>query len=453
MNRFWMKICIVFIAVSICGCKKFLDKKPDKNQVIPATIQDLQAMLNDINIFVTIYPTSGEMAADDYYLTTEDWRATPFLTDQNTYIWDKNVFNDNESNSWSSTYRSIYSANIILDAIEENRIINGTIQETNDVKGQALFFRSYSFFCLLQLFSKQYDASSAVNDLGIALRLSSNFNKKTTRSTVQQCYEKIISDLETAATLLNEGSEIAVRPNKYIVSALLARIYLVMGDYNKALLHANKALTEVPRELLDYNDIDSNTPYPFELLNKETIFYSSIGAPYIFRPPIFKTDTLILKLYEESDLRKALFFSRNDDNSYSFRGSYSNSESLFSGITTAELLLIRAECNVRNNNIDLALYDLNKLLTNRYREGSFIPVMATDANELLIKVLQERRKELIFRGLRWLDLRRLNKNPNFAITLKRIIDGVEYKLLPNSDRYVFPIPDIVIGMTGIEQNP
>jgi len=71
----------------------------------------------------------------------------------------------------------------------------------------------------------------------------------------------------------------------------------------------------------------------------------------------------------------------------------------------------------------------------------------------LNKILTERRKELLMRGLRWTDLRRLNKETAFATTLSRIVNGTTYTLPPNDPGYVFRIPLSVINFTGIEQNP
>ena len=96
--------------------------------------------------------------------------------------------------------------------------------------------------------------------------------------------------------------------------------------------------------------------------------------------------------------------------------------------------------------------DLNMLLEKRYVAGTFVPLSATDAEDALIKVLAERRKELVFRGLRWPDLRRLNKDPRFAKTITRSLDGEIFELPPNSPRYVLPIPQKVIELSGIKQN-
>jgi hypothetical protein len=88
----------------------------------------------------------------------------------------------------------------------------------------------------------------------------------------------------------------------------------------------------------------------------------------------------------------------------------------------------------------------------RWAKGTFIPFTASSSDDALIQILNERRKELLYRGLRWTDLRRLNKDPRFAITLKRIINGVSYTLPPNDNRYAWPIPDNEIALTNMPQN-
>jgi hypothetical protein len=71
----------------------------------------------------------------------------------------------------------------------------------------------------------------------------------------------------------------------------------------------------------------------------------------------------------------------------------------------------------------------------------------------LVKIITERRKELPFTGsARWEDLRRLNKDPQFAKTLIRQLNGQNYTLAPNDPKYTLPIPDIEIKLSGIQQN-
>ncbi|MGV6946452.1 RagB/SusD family nutrient uptake outer membrane protein, partial [Sphingobacterium kyonggiense] len=84
---------------------------------------------------------------------------------------------------------------------------------------------------------------------------------------------------------------------------------------------------------------------------------------------------------------------------------------------------------------------------------TFIPFSSDNDETVLRFILDERRKELIWRGLRWSDLRRLNKDSRFSKTITRNIDGKIYTLEPNSPKYVLPIPNSVILNNSMQQNP
>lgn len=99
----------------------------------------------------------------------------------------------------------------------------------------------------------------------------------------------------------------------------------------------------------------------------------------------------------------------------------------------------------------MALQDMERLLQRRYKTGTYIPYTYTTQEALLQFILTERRKELIFRGLRWTDLRRLNKE-EAEITLTRNINGAVFQLLPNDKRYVLLIPDDALEGSAIVQN-
>jgi uncharacterized protein with PhoU and TrkA domain len=115
------------------------------------------------------------------------------------------------------------------------------------------------------------------------------------------------------------------------------------------------------------------------------------------------------------------------------------------------MILIRAECDARKGNIPDAMADLNSLLEKRYKTGTFVPLAINDSKEALKKILLERRKELVMRGLRWIDIKRLNKEDH-QITLIRKIEDQTYTILPNSDYYALPLPDDIIRITGMQQN-
>src|SRR5690606_21714997 len=100
---------------------------------------------------------------------------------------------------------------------------------------------------------------------------------------------------------------------------------------------------------------------------------------------------------------------------------------------------------------------LNELRRHRYEKEYFEALSFSTDMELLTKIMEERRRQLVCRGIRWLDLRRLNRDQNFAQSIYRKLDRggeqIVYELEPNSLRYVFLIPTAAVEIGGYEQNP
>ncbi|MGN6177904.1 MAG: RagB/SusD family nutrient uptake outer membrane protein, partial [Mucilaginibacter sp.] len=110
-------------------------------------------------------------------------------------------------------------------------------------------------------------------------------------------------------------------------------------------------------------------------------------------------------------------------------------------------------CAARSGDANTAMNNLNTLLRNRYASGTFTNLTASSGDDALNKVLKERRKELLYRGIRWSDLRRLNQESRFQVTLVRNVNGQTYTLPPNDPRYVELIPVDVISNSTMAQNP
>jgi len=296
-------------------------------------------------------------------------------------------------------------------------------------------------------------------DKGIPLRSSSSIYEPIIRSSVQACYDKIRSEAKEAADYLPAVSLNCERPSKGAVYGLLARTYLSMQQYDSALKYADLSL-QYNQQLINYNgDVDIVAPadgntLPFRKFNRETIFYTEMNNYHSFIRPVpdyGRVDTVLYASYSDNDMRKTIFF-LPDGNYKRFKGSYAQSNDLFSGIAVDEMLLTRAECYARADNKEAALNDLNTLMITRWKTGTFVPFTASTPEEALDIILIERRKELLFRGLRWMDIKRLNKEEGREIVLQRFINNQWYELGPNSDKYALPIPADIIQLTGIEQN-
>lgn len=196
-----------------------------------------------------------------------------------------------------------------------------------------------------------------------------------------------------------------------------------------------------------------NAAVPFKKFNKETIFYSEMDQGFaLHMPSTAKIDTLLYSKYNSYDLRKTAYFKANSGYQQ-FKGSYSaNANILFSGIAVDELYLIRAECLARLNRVSEAMDDLNTLLKSRWKNSVTYPMMvASDAKDAIDKILSERRKELLMRGLRWIDIKRLNKD-GFNIIPTRLINKVIIQLKSDDRFYALPLPEDIIEQTGMEQN-
>lgn len=440
-------VLIVMIS-TLTACKKQLDERSSSALQVPSSIADFQAVLDNTTRLSQVWPYAAIAGSDETFVTTDRWLSAS-LTERNAYIWERNVFNDLPRNDWSLPYSAIFYANVVLEGVE--RYGQQTI-DWNNIRGQAAFFRGYAYYQLAQEFCQPYDERTATTAPGLVLRNSSDLNVRSVRSTVAQTYERMIADLTASIHLLPEVALVKTRPGKAAAYAMLARTYLSMGNYEKAAVYADSSLQR-QAVLIDFNLVTAGTGQPFQRFNAEVLFHTISVPVNILLPPRLMVDTNLYATYENSDLRKTLFFKAvAGTNRFSFNGSYDGSVNLFNGPATDEMYLIRSECAARAGNIDAALADLNTLRAKRYRKTAFTPVSGLTQAQALSLILLERRKELLLRGLRWTDLRRLNREPTLAVTLRKMVNGKAYELPPGDPRYVWPIPQQVINDTGIPQN-
>lgn len=451
MNNLYSYIVIAVSLFTVSCADGFLDLKPSKSQVVPQTADDLWAILNNTTKMNIYYPSIGEPATDNYFYDPTYWQGMSDLDMRNAYIWSKDIFLEGQANDWSFMYVVVFNANIVLESLEDNKHRINT-QQYNALKGTALFFRAYAFYHLAQYFMAAYDAEQAKTKFGIALRLDSDLNIKSKRSTMEDSYRQIIRDLIEAVGTLPFQTEVKTLPTAAAGLMMLSKTYMCMGDYQNALDNALKCEKLTDTKLVDFNSVSPDANTPFSRFNQEVIFHSLLLGSYDLSPAALRIAPDLIDSYEDGDLRKDIYFRWEKDNRYSFKGSYDGSSNLFGGLARDELYLIIAECYARKSDPENARKVLGELLDKRFKIFTTYQMKNLDDEQLLSYILEHRRKELILRGTRWSDLKRLNKEPRFAKTLSREINGVKYVLEPNSVRYVFPIPLQVITLSGMQQN-
>ncbi|MES3016642.1 MAG: RagB/SusD family nutrient uptake outer membrane protein [Bacteroidota bacterium] len=449
MKRYYYSFIFIIIALVSCG-KEFLDAKPDLALVVPHTVKDLQAILDNTVIMNNNTPFLGELSAGDNDIQPNRYQ-TIQVQERNAFIWAKEVYETSLVNDWDWSYRRIFYANQALEGLARISEDKKGDAEYELAKGSALFFRALTFNQLAQQFCKPYIQSSASSDLGIPLRLESNINVKTTRATVKQTYDQIIGDAKLAARYLPSSAHVKTRPSRQAAFALLSATFLQMQDYQNARLYADSCLA-IGAGLTDYNSVKPAGAFTFQQFSPEVMFHSSILHGHGFNVANLDVSKELYQQYGANDLRKSLFF-KVTGSVINYIGSYTGAREFFGGFALNEMYLIQAECLARSGNRAEALKYLNTLLAKRWKTGTFTPLTASTDEDALKLVLTERRKELVFTGRRWSDLRRLNQDPKFAVTLSRTIGTIVYTLTPNSPLYVLPIPQDVIAMSAVEQNP
>ena len=450
-------IWIACLVITQVACNKdYLDKKPNSGIVVPKTLDDFQRLLDNQSI-MTVTPALGLLSSDDtYFINDQAWQAST-TTERNAYVWAPDVFEGVKNiEDWNGPYKAIFYSNIILAGVDDAAAKNGSTSDWDQIKGAALFTRAFANYGLLDCFSLPYDSITANDDLGIPIRLSANVDEIVQRSTVAKGYEQVIADVQQALPLLPAvlPPSNRNRPSKPAGYALLSRIYISMRRYDKAELYADSALA-LYNKLIDYNTVSLTSTTPFTINNDETIIRYTVVNTYPSLSISSVTtliDSNLVKEYKTNDLRKSIYFRAITGGVGIKRGYAGNGTAAFTGLATDELFLIKAECLARRNAFTQAMTTLNNLLIKRYKTNLFIAATANNASEALTVILKERQKELVFRGLRWSDVRRLNKE-GANISMKRFINATSIELPPNSPKYAMPIPDDEISSSGVQQNP
>ena len=448
----------------LTGCNDFLDIKP-KGEKIPKTVTDYETLLNyeSVQKVSDTYPT---YLTDDVYLPdVAQGTATPGLNsvDQsiiNLYLFKKDVFGEAQDDGfWFASYNRIYYYNTVIDNIMDAE--GPSEQQKHSIRAEALISRALEYLYLVNGYAKHYDVRTADTDPGVPLILDEDISKKDlVRASVKDVYAQIQSDLQAALpNLPAQPKGNAFRASKAAGYGILAKMYLYMGNYAEALKVAN-AVLEMNNSLLDLKKyavvkVQSSigrTNVPQDIDNPENIYIKF--APYVYglSSKVFGSDELI-SLFSEDDMRLQVYFTKNFRNIPTDKYVWAPYLRANLAVSSPEIYLIAAECEAREGSVERAMTLINKLRDNRIKNNT--DIVATDRNDALQKVLEERRRELTMSGMvRYIDLKRLNQESQFAKTVTHVTGEGTFSLEPNSPLYVLPIPAKVMrfNKNSMKQN-
>lgn len=364
---------------------------------------------------------------------------------------------------WASAWNPINEANIIIDAVDQVENISEELRLR--LLGEAYFHRAFAYHDLVKIYG--YEPGREVNgwDLGVMIRVTPTYDVTDAddrpRSTNQEVYNLIESDLEQAISFLSHGDRGVFYANHAAALTLMARVQLYLENWSSAVDYATEAINATSVRLASQEVYAENM---FEMVpNPESIFElkidpenENLGSNSLdqYINPSGWFDILLsqslIDSYEEGDVRTSLFETHNGYPYITkFNGSvgtYTDNVPIF---RFPELLLIRSEANAELGNFDDAIEDLETLRVARglaaYGEGSPTP---SSESELITAILDERRREFAFEGHRWFDLKRRGMDipkeeplPHIQYTDYRILAEIPNSEIDDSD------------FVNVEQNP
>jgi len=469
-------VAFYFFALTLASCKKFVVVPPPSSQLVTASVFANNATANAAitDIYTQMFENSESftIALDNGLLSDdltgyETGTATNALFYRNALVAGTTYFG-----RWQTAYNYIYQANAVISGLQQYTGTSPAVKQ--QLTGEAYFIRAFWHFYL----TNTYGA------VPVALTTNYTVTGKLPNTPRIQVLQKVIADLKVAQGLLNsnyvDGSDTVVttervRPNRAVATALLARAYLYLGDYDNHnqsdYTKADSAATAVIgnstyslcTNLIGANSVflaNSNeaiwqlyTPLPTSDNTKDGDQFILVGAP-----STCSISPQLLAAFEPGDQRKINWISSISEgtSTYYFPFKYKISQSTSpngdaSTVTEytmvmrmAEQYLIRAEARVKESAPNLlgAIADLNMI---RNRAGLPNTTAASQA-DLLTAILHERQVEMFTEwGARWFDL---NRTGTTTAVMSVVTPQKGGTWNPDGHQELYPI-----ALTELERDP
>lgn len=408
------------ILLVIASCDSFVDVEQPNSQLTSeavfsdyttatAAMKDVYAKMRDGGL-LTGKPSGlthllGQYTDELLCYQTSATSAFPFynnaLTSTHIYVQD----------NWNATYSQIYAANAVIKGVTASTLLSEA--QKNQLVGEALFARALLHSYLVGV----YNACPYIT----TTEFEQNMN--LSRLSTAQVYALCISDLEQAITLLPTTyvGTLRARPNQFVATALLARLYLYNGQWAEAsnaasaVLNASSLYTWEPDLNKVFLKVCSSTIWQFAAVG--TTGNTQEGLLFVFNAGPPSTASLNPNLYtafETGDLRKNSWTRTITTGSNVWYHAYKYKQGMGSSATTehsvvlrlAEQYLIRAEARAQLGELTNAKQDLNFIRNN----AGLANTTAVTQQDILDAILRERRVELFTEmGHRFFDLKRNGK--------------------------------------------
>jgi len=407
-----------------------------------------------------------------------------------TYSYQHIVNSSVSTQFWQEAYQGIYSANKVIEAINDD-----ASPQMLQLKGENLFLRALMHFDLVRMFSRPY--SHGTDNLGVMIRDNADVTALPPRSTVKETYEFIEQDLLKAAELMSEDKP-AIFASTEVAWALLARLYLYMEQNEKAIEYADKVIDSEKYELLDteqfsqyftiFPENNPETIFAIKILPTENMGKASIGSLYHGNGgwgEMFASKTYRELLYQNPNDARTNFIDpdylldgegnkipdpteeagyqirQRDGLSQYFVNKYTNEGgiSMLASpivIRLAEMYLIKAEAYAKLSGMEAKAIEMVNIIRERAGLSGDQLFSVNDLkgyDSVLDVVLDERRLELAWEGHRSFDLYRNMRNMDRSYVQPFGWSGPK-SIAYNSNSIVHLIPESEIALNpNLVQNP
>jgi hypothetical protein len=448
------------ISISIFGCKKFVEIPAPITQLVTSSVltNDGTATSAVTAIYTQMFNNSESfiMSSNNGLLSDE---LTNYSTDQSEMqVFMNEMEAENSPGPWANAYNYIYQANALIQGLTNNTALNPAVDK--QLLGEALFIRAFWNFYLTNCYGR----------VPLVTTTDYKVNGSIAQSTSDKIYQQIILDLWQSESLLSDNfidasdttvTTSRIRPTKWASLALLARVYLYLGNWTGADSASTAIINNNSLFSLDtLNGVflanspeaiwEIGTPLPASYNTQDGQYYILESAP--LQGGVSTTlSPELLNSFEPGDNR---FVDWVDSIStggvtYYFPYKYKGNSISFMGTVTeytvvfrlAEQFLIRAESLAQLGQISgmgpSNINALSDLDTIRTRAGLAHYSGQIDKNSILSAILHERQVELFTEwGHRWFDLIRTgNINNVMSIVTPNIKNGAW-----NLNDTLYPIP-------------
>lgn len=462
-----IRFTILLTSIFIWGaCDDYLGDIP-KGQKTPKSFIDYNAFIN--------YSDQMQMEIDhicclmnESFKSNNSLNSDPLL--RTHYYWDESedrkLINSTDR-AYDRAYSGIFYWNLIVEYGGE--ATECTQAQRDMLVAQARVLRSITYFYVANYFADQY-CDATLDKLCVPLVTSTSLEAPSPQVTIKEMYDFLIEDLKLAIPHLPEVAENMYHPTKASGYGILARVYLSMGNYDKALENAEAAL-KLNNKLfnwIDYYNADKvrfETPddYKTQLAPGYNNLEQTNVENYLFKHSsmmfyngnsntAYSLSVERAEQFEKGDTRLLTHWKARNTAALGdyYAGIYAV-EPNKGGIRSAEMYYIKAECLARKGgaeNIKSAMDVVNTVRKTRILPEYYSDLAASTTQEAVEKIMVDKGNEFIQDMVSFCDRRRLNKDPLYAKTLTKTVNGVTYELKPDSHLWIMPFPQKVIDNPG-----